>query len=522
MFGWGIRSIMFSGGETIELDPGSVLIIVGPNSSGKSAALREIEAGIGSPNQNPVVQTVHQFRNGEKEDLRSWMEQHYPSRPTTNGKVFVTRRAIVHENDVQWSSVVDTGLGNVAEFLKHRLDTATRLQLGDRVGAFNVSSGEAEAYIHILQLQESLLKEMSAEVRKAFGKDLIINRGGGGTLLAAKCGAHPLLLIDEPEAFLHPPQARRLAGILSRSAKELNRQVIIATHSSDVVRGALDESDRVVICRLTRQGDVNHAIQLSSAQIKTLWAKPLLRSAAAIDGVFHEGVVVCEADSDSRFYEALLRRLISQQQVTGLTDLYFIHGGGKGEIATLASVYRQLQVPVAAVADLDLLRQQPEFEKVVSTLGGDFKQLETQYKATVSALNKLPRKSAKDFLNEARLILAEIDQQNTVMPAHRKAFSQLIADAGDWSEAKRYGIDKLRGGARQTAKGLLDACKAFGLFLVPNGELEGWWHDGPSDKGPWFSAAIEELFSNGSSFGDASAFMAGVSDYLGRVSRGKP
>jgi len=263
---------------------------------------------------------------------------------------------------------------------------------------------------------------MSAEVRKAFGKDLIINRGGGGhvwfhvgdepsrtverdrvspeyledlnqlpqlqnegdglrsfvgTLLAAKCGAHPLLLIDEPEAFLHPPQARRLAGILSRSAKELNRQVIIATHSSDVVRGALDESDRVVICRLTRQGDVNHAIQLSSAQIKTLWAKPLLRSAAAIDGVFHEGVVVCEADSDSRFYEALLRRLISQQQVTGLTDLYFIHGGGKGEIATLASVYRQLQVPVAAVADLDLLRQQPEFEKVVSTLGGDFKQLET-------------------------------------------------------------------------------------------------------------------------------------------------
>jgi hypothetical protein len=45
-------------------------------------------------------------------------------------------------------------------------------------------------------------------------------RSFAGTLVAATCGAHPLLLIDEPEAFLHPPQARRLSRAIARSTAE--------------------------------------------------------------------------------------------------------------------------------------------------------------------------------------------------------------------------------------------------------------------------------------------------------------
>ena len=60
-----------------------------------------------------------------------------------------------------------------------------------------------------------------------------------GILLASECASFLVLLIDEPEAFLHPPQARRLAAALARTAKSLGRQVILATHSTDIIQGAL-------------------------------------------------------------------------------------------------------------------------------------------------------------------------------------------------------------------------------------------------------------------------------------------
>ena len=161
----------------------------------------------------------------------------------------------------------------------------------------------------MLQENEELLSDLSALVRTAFGMDLIIYQGGGpqvwfhvgdepertvdrdrvsseylqgldavpkldiegdgirsfvGTLLAARCGNQPLLLIDEPEAFLHPPQARRLATAIAASVGEQNRQAIIATHSADVLRELASRSDHVSICRITRDGNRNNAALLEA------------------------------------------------------------------------------------------------------------------------------------------------------------------------------------------------------------------------------------------------------------------
>ena len=205
-----------------------------------------------------------------------------------------------------------------------------------------------------------------------------------GLWLEANCGAHPVLFIDEPEAFLHPPQIRRLAAILAKSAEDKQRQIIIATHSSDVLRGALDASSNVTVCRLTRTANVNHGRLLSSTEIRKLWSKPLLKSVAALDGVFHQGVVVCEADADARFYEAVLRSIELRRQVERPPAYHFIHGGGKGELATLASAYRALHVPVAVIADIDILRNKPEFEKLFASLGGDFETIQGMFNSSTS------------------------------------------------------------------------------------------------------------------------------------------
>ena len=42
----------------------------------------------------------------------------------------------------------------------------------------------------------------------------------------------PVFLLDEPEAFLHPPQALQLGEIIS-GLVEPSQQIFIATHSAD-------------------------------------------------------------------------------------------------------------------------------------------------------------------------------------------------------------------------------------------------------------------------------------------------
>ena len=55
-----------------------------------------------------------------------------------------------------------------------------------------------------------------------------------GLILNMLAGHHDIILIDEPEAFLHPPQARLLARILAERASK--QQLFLATHSTLLCR----------------------------------------------------------------------------------------------------------------------------------------------------------------------------------------------------------------------------------------------------------------------------------------------
>jgi energy-coupling factor transporter ATP-binding protein EcfA2 len=558
-FHWRVALIEFSGGDAVELDSGSVLVLIGPNSSGKSTALREIQGLlIDSGTRTVVIRAVGPHSDGDHESFRAWLRRSYRARTTNGRRVFHTKGGNLEENGIEGMWARGPMLSGAQAFLVHRLDTESRLVLANRTGAISVHQDQPQAYIHVLQSDETILHAVTREVRAAFGVDLIINWGGAGnvwfhvgdepqrsterdrvssdyladlvqlpmlehegdglrsfvgTLLAAKCGNHPVLLVDEPEAFLHPPQARRIAALLARSARELNRQVIIATHSADVLQGALAEASRVSVCRLTRDGDVNRAQRLGHDEIVELWRRPILRSSSALDGVFHEGVVICEGDADARFYEAISRRI--DEQGSRRADLYFLHGGGKGQLATLARAYRSLATRTAVIADLDLLREREVFRNLYRTLGGDFEQIEGLYNTVSSSLGSLsPETSVRDFLASIKALIAEVEKSRELSSAIRKEGHRLLDRAGDWSGAKRHGIDQLRGGDRRTARALLAKCCENGLFLVPAGEIESWWRDGPADKSEWFPKAIEELARNEGAFSESIEFMTRVRNWL--------
>lgn len=567
MFRWGIGSITFSGGQDIPLDFGAVLVLIGPNNGGKSRALRDIEAFFAAPDATrPVIPSVTVLREGTAELFEQWLQDHYPCRLDTHGQLHLRTKGgdlEVRAVDRIWERGDD--LRGAQAFLVHRLGTEQRLTISNRTASQDPYRDQPQAYIHVLQANDHFRQKASEEVRSAFGVDLIVNWGAGsqvgfhvgeepqrdrqrdrvseeylnelnrlpwldsegdgirsfvGGLLAALCGAHPVLMIDEPEAFLHPPQARRLSAALARTAKQLDRQLVIATHSADVVRGALEASQNVSVCRITRETtpdrDVNHASLLDREQLATLWSKPLLRSSAAFDGLFHKGVVVCEADADCRFYEAILRRMETDGRIERPADLYFVHGAGKGQLATLARAYRSLNTRTAVIADLDLLRNRDEIAAVLNALGADFAEMSSVFSGVHSALSSRPPvTSFRDFLSGMGGILDQSQKRNELSAEDRRRMQALMEETADWSEAKRYGLTKLRGGARRNADTLLGKWAATGLFIVPVGELECWWLDGPTPKDEWFQAAIRKVVEEKHSLPEATAFVARVCGWFG-------
>ena len=560
MFYFRIASLTSSAKDVINIEKNSLTLLVGPNSSGKSTALVNIDRALANPSEKSLlVFEKSEFQKSDNsQEAIQWISSNFPKATVSGMSVYRTVGGEIQENQI-----LETWKNNAAglhQFLLHRLDTKQRLLTADPTPRGNRDSAPAN-YIQVVQRNDDTLKALSKEVKRTFEKDVVVNHGGERTvwfhvglepkrtkehdrisdlylaalsnvptlaeegdgiksyiacLLGVYCGAQKILLVDEPEAFLHPQQARRLGNILASSAKSTKRQVIAATHSPDIVVGALSSNAPVSVCRIDRVGETNKAYLLDSSQLKKLWSKPLLQSTGAINGIFHKGVVVCEADADCRFFEALLRRLEEKKILAATPDLYFIHGGGKGEIPTLIGAYRALSIPAAAIADFDLLQSEAEFKKVVQVFNAGFDQIEKRYRSARQALDELPPTMGADVVaDKLRKHANTIQEKASVTVDIKKAVSGLLTDSAKWSEAKKYGISKLKGGKYTDCKDTLDHCANNGIFVIENGELESWWREGPSDKLEWILKAITRVQKDQGSFVEAEKFLINICKFFG-------
>src|SRR5690606_13190764 len=100
---------------------------------------------------------------------------------------------------------------------------------------------------------------------------------------------HRVLLIDEPEAFLHPPLAKRLGQELAVLANERQACIFAATHSADFLFGCVSSSPHVNIVRLTYKKGKASARLLGHDRLIDIMKSPLMRSTGVLSAFFHEG-----------------------------------------------------------------------------------------------------------------------------------------------------------------------------------------------------------------------------------------
>ncbi|WP_228136493.1 ATP-dependent nuclease [Acinetobacter sp. Ag2] len=249
-------------------------------------------------------------------------------------------------------------------------------------------------------------------------------------------GDPSILLMDEPEAFLHPSLAFKLgkevAGIMSHSEKRL----FVATHSPNFIMGCIQSGAPVNIVRLTYRDGVATSRILPNIDILKLMRNPLLRSIGVLSGLFYEFVIVTESDADRAFYQEINDRLLKFSN-KGIPNCLFLNAQNKQTVKTIIKPLRELGIPVAGIVDIDILKE-----------GG---------------------KVWSEFLESASL--PEIEKN--ALAHTREALKQKFIESNK-DMKKDGGISILKDQDKEALSNLFDKLAEYGLFVVPNGELESW------------------------------------------------
>lgn len=532
------ETITFSDGTCLTLDEDDIVVFVGPNNAGKSAALRELEEWIARSNAGIVVKDATVRKVGTADELRTYLEAKAHKSGETANLYYGGIGYNIHHSHVSYFDAQEDR-HPVAPFFTKRLTTEGRIQDSNAAPSIALHQTPPTHPIHVLLMDPVLSKDISDKFRHAFGKDLTPFRAGGSNfplyvgqkpdmpngkdelskefvealqssnvmlekqgdgmrsfaavilhVLAAR--THSIQFLDEPEAFLHPPQARLLGRYIAEN-KPRNSQLFISTHSTDVLDGLIEGgSDKVRIVRLRRDGDVNHIKELSKEQTKAVAKDTLARFSRVFDGIFFEHVIICEADADCMFYQSFL----NLPSISGdrRPDVLFVHTSGKHRMAKLADTLISLDVPLSVIADVDILNDETTFKNLFQKLGGSWDDVSKQWKSVSEAiLKERPPINATQVATQIRAQLEGVSGVKEFPDDKERAIKEIFKTLSPWGAMKRSGRDALPTGEPvKHYDALCKKCNENRLWIVPVGEIEGFCRSIGSHGPKFVEKVLEE------------------------------
>ncbi|HVZ58714.1 MAG TPA: AAA family ATPase [Patescibacteria group bacterium] len=520
-----IKKIKFFAGKNqnsspLDISVGRVVVFVGPNNSGKSLSLREIEdwSTIGSDSPRKIIQDIEMNYTKRGIEIEK-IYKFFSSKPPGGQVLSPSQKYIVHHSFKQGQSVrnitidvqavKDAVTASNISFLRDnlfslftvRLDGRTRFVLTDpkQSGDLQIAPQnhlwslftndvvrakvrkliyDALNYYFVIDLTglsqfriRLSLKPPPSDVveRGTHGESLkfhsqapeIKEYSDGvqafvGLISAVMSIPDKIILIDEPEAFLHPPLARRLGSYLSKISNDRNASLLVSTHSAEFLMGCLETEENTSVVRLTYSRNIPTARVLPAVDLENLINDPLLRSTGVYRALFHSSVVISEADADRAFYDEINRRLVNKGK--GIVDSLFISPQTKDTIGRMIKPLREIGIPAAAIIDLDLLVDVP-----------------TKWKKIMDACQ-----------------ISGVDR--TFVDSEKLYFKSIFDGIGKDTYKKR-GINALDLADRTRVRLLLKKLNEYGLFIVYKGELECWLQNvGGRGHGPdWLISIFSKI-----------------------------
>ncbi len=463
-----------SGGSEVELSEDSILVIVCANNVGKSTFLREL-----SQNQKDGV-TIKEAKihfSDEYQRVIPWIKKNIPQESGSYKWLNFSYGA--SSLDPNWSNAYNKVRIINRLFISYT-DNESKLRVSEEVEAIGPSSTpknlvqalwhDDNSFQEVSDIVEDIFKKrvdiysngkvfslrtstgilskhkknlLRSDLRKLYeNSSLLKSEGDGlrsffGSMIPFFASPALVLSIDEPETFLHPPQANRLGAILPKISD--GRQLIVSTHSIHLLKGLLSSGgDRVKIIRLTREHDggedVNKFNVINTAELLEIASNPIHKYSDSLESCFFETTIVCEDYHDANFFSA-----IAESVGHNIHSHHFISSGGKDRIHKIVPALCRMGIPVKIVVDFDVIRMsnpsktECSLQKIVESIGKEW----SKYK------------------DDHENILDLIDEEGLA-----------------WDAIKEDGALAFSNGNRKKALKFIKKFRAIGIYIIEVGEVE--------------------------------------------------
>jgi ABC-type cobalamin/Fe3+-siderophores transport system ATPase subunit len=540
---------------------GKLTILVGPNNVGKSQFLRDILSFMSSRDAKRVLLKDISFQSTD--DFKSFtsniMVSENPQEmayykvggldPTLlKGTTRPVPRGII-EGDFN----IDTALANLGIFKVAYLDASSRLNMSMTASSSPSDGAPQNPLQGLYRIGKSTQLEIQDIFKRAFSMDIrldyselyimrfrvsknfpsipadpqealhilksypVLDEQGdgfksfvgiiGGFLLSKE----RVVLLDEPEAFLHPKQCKILGSWITAYSATTDNQVIISTHNGNFLTGILSANANVDVFRMNRRGDTTELILLSSENLQKLSNSPLLSGQPIFESLFHEGVVVCEGDADRCLYQTVAAKHLNNDSI------FFVHSHSKQNIKEVVRLMRTSGIPVAAIVDIDILNSAEDLQRLLSALnpGKDHKEILSARESIAKEIEgKTDTVILGEVLTDLKGLVSDLQNNKISLSGTRNRLQSIRKGASNWNDIKSQGVSVLGKTQQATAIHLIESCKSHGLFIVQRGELESWMDlgIGKQNKAKWIVKAMQSL--NAKCPKDLSDFVNEVLIYL--------
>jgi hypothetical protein len=572
-------------GTALAVETEGLVVLVGPNSSGKTLFLKDVENVILATGEQPVV--CQEMFLQRPADCNSFVQDLLTKQflqPAEPGHVQIAsphfgrggRDNIKFQLQAIQTDFYDkfpngwTAATKLAFFVAFGKLLVTSLFIDNRitmcspVNRFDLYTAAPQNDLQALFLDTDAQDKLEAETGKVFGnaawldtvtrnalyvlrasghaspppeKDrrdpkradsyrLLDHEGHGfksyvGIVIALLLGRRPVRLIDEPELCLHPPQAYALGRFIGEYGSSGAHVTFVATHSSHALRGIIETAPKLTVLRLTNIEGRFKGHLLSDEDLKAAIKRRTTRAETVLDGIFSQAVAIVEAEGDRAVYQAAGEGIEHDFK----REVHFVATHGTGGIDEICKFYRSLRIPVAIVADLDVVTDRPKMTSFLTQLASDdeTRALLQLCEKVEKAVREIPPTITEDQVKQELGQIAGTANSwaNRDDIELRSRLSKLCNTIDRLHELKtkgKAGVDAMPQ-IKQDLEEVMRRCGAVGLFLAPCGQLENWvphLMSGVSkrNKSKWADEAARRIQEAAIKMGDIWEFVHSVTAYL--------
>lgn len=532
-------------GEQDPISIGDLTILVGPNNVGKSQTLRDIKNFLElGKNTHPIIIESADFDLPESFEEFLELLHIQESYSTIGYKVVKGLKSNLLKNDsfefnpTTYKAAYENPerrkneiMGRFTQFFVSYLNSSNRLSLASSVDSLNPENNHPSNLLQSLFLDNRKDEYLKDAFKKAFGMEITLDyssmlklcfriaknlpiipddprsaykitnqlakiedQGDGfrsfiGIILGLLFSENRIILLDEPEAFLHPAQARFLGKWIGEHKDIIKSQILISTHNSHFLSGLIASKRPIDIYRLNREKDRTYFNKISAETTIALFENPLLSSQRVVESLFYKGVVVCEADSDRAIYQG-----VASINHNSNEDILFIHSQNKQTLHNVANLLKEAHIAVALVADIDLLNDGENFKNVILSLNQgeiDEEVILLRDEISKSIAGKSEEEELKELEEKINEFMLQLKNREHNIDGAKGALNRIKKSITSWSEIKDKGIEGFNPQIQEKVRNLLKQLKNIGLFIVPVGELEGWINLDTKKKNKWIVPALE-------------------------------